>query len=212
MDVNFLHRETWKIDSKPCKSYVKNESNNFKAFFSNWSYSPGKIQFWKWKNCYQKFYGGKLFSLTPLLPPPQNWRPYPSCFMRYEGKEVPKSNISLVSQKQHIFSKNIIRTKIFYVKFSTKIVSTKIFPILTIICDRALKLEWVKKYGVHVSYVYNVHKYTNELTLSQYSYFHVFNLPTFLLGVILPITQYLGNFFQSILFSQKNFKKWIYVA
>ncbi len=46
-------------------------------------------------------------------------RPHPLCFMRYGGREVPKSNISLFSQKQHIFSKkyhqnkNILR-KIFY--------------------------------------------------------------------------------------------------
>ncbi len=33
----------------------------------------------------------------------KNWRPYPLCFLRYEGKEVTKSNILLFSPKQHTF-------------------------------------------------------------------------------------------------------------
>ncbi len=76
------------------------------------TYSSGKVRFWKLKNCYQRFYGGKLFSLTPLLSQ-NNQRPYLLCIMRYVGREVTKSNISLFSRTRRIFSKNITRTKIF---------------------------------------------------------------------------------------------------
>ncbi len=94
------------------------------------------------------------------LPPPQpkkKRRSYNLCFMRYKGREVPESNISLFSQKQHFFPKNIIRTKIFCVKFSIKMISTKFFSSLTVTKLQGFKVG---------SYVYIVHKYSNEWTLS----------------------------------------------
>ncbi len=48
---------------------------------------------------------------------------------------------SLFSGKQRIFSKNIIRTKIFYVKFSTKKVSTKFFSTHNVTKLRSFKCD-----------------------------------------------------------------------
>ncbi len=91
-----------------------------------------KLEVWKWKNCYQRFYGGKLFSLTPLLCKKKPRRPYLLCFMRYELGRFQNLMFHFFSQKQRVFSKNIIGTKIFHVKFSTKLVSTKFSATLTV--------------------------------------------------------------------------------
>ncbi len=85
----------------------------------------------KMKKLLSKVLQWELFSLTPLLRKKIRC-PYPLCLMRYVGGEVPKSNMFLFSRKQHIFSKNIIRKKIFYVKFSIKMGSTKLFSTLTV--------------------------------------------------------------------------------
>ncbi len=102
-----------------------------------------KLGGWKWKHFYRVLWSGVVqfdFLITQ-----KNRRPYPLCFMRYEGREVPKSIISPFYRKQHTFSKNIINTKIFYVKFSTKMVSTKFFSTLTV-----TKLQSFKVNGTHL--------------------------------------------------------------
>ncbi len=111
--------------------------------------SPAKTGFRKWKNFYPRFYGGKLFSLTPILWKKKTWKTTPLPLVLHEMREGKFQNVTFrfFPQKQRIFSKNIIRTKIFYVKFSTKMISmTCYYSYILWRSYRASVLECVKKY------------------------------------------------------------------
>ncbi len=101
------------------------------------------------------FYGGKC-SLWLAYYTQKNWCSYLLCFMRYEGREVPKSNISLFPRKQSIFSKNSIRTKIFFVKYSTKVVSIKFFSTLTVTKLQSFKCGVSENIMVYACPIYRV--------------------------------------------------------